>query len=186
MEFSKVAELYEKIENTTKRLEMTDHLVSLFKETPSQIIDKVVYLTQGKLYPDYLGIELGMAERMAIDAISMASLVAKKEINQLYKKVGDLGLTAEELMKGRLPSVKALPVEDVYSTLAEIAHTSGKGSNEMKVKLLANLLRRCSPKEARYILRIVTGKLRLGIGDMTILDALAVSYTEDKSNRSLL
>jgi len=186
LKFSRVAELYEKIEHTTKRLEMTDHLVNLFKDTPSQIIDKVVYLTQGKLYPDYMGIELGMAERMAIDAISRATLVAKKKITQLYKKVGDLGLTVEELLKGRFPPVKALTVEDVYSTLDKIAHTSGKGSNEVKVRSLANLLKGSSPKEAKYIIRIVTRKLRLGIGDMTILDALALAFTGDRANRTLL
>ena len=186
MEFSRVADLYEKIEDTTKRLEMTDHLVSLFKDSPPQIIDKVVYLTQGKLYPDYMGIELGMAERMAIEAVSRATLVAKKKINQLYKQSGDLGLTVEELLKGRFPPLKALTVEDVYSTLDKIAKTSGKGSNEIKIRLLSRLLRGSRPKEAKYIVRIVTGKLRLGIGDMTILDALALAFTGDKSNRPIL
>ena len=186
MEFSRVADLYEKIEDTTKRLEMTDHLVSLFRDSPPQIIDKVVYLTQGKLYPDYMGIELGMAERMAIEAVSRATLVAKKKINQLYKQSGDLGLTVEELLKGRFPPLKALTVEDVYSTLDKIAKTSGKGSNEIKIRLLSRLLRGSRPKEAKYIVRIVTGKLRLGIGDMTILDALALAFTGDKSNRPIL
>lgn len=186
MEFSRVADLYEKIEDTTKRLEMTDHLVSLFKDSPPQIIDKVVYLTQGKLYPDYMGIELGMAERMAIEALSRATLVAKKKINQLYKESGDLGSTIEELLKGRFPPLKALTVEDVYSTLDKIAKTSGKGSNEIKIRLLSKLLRGSKPKEAKYIVRIVTGKLRLGIGDMTILDALALAFTGDKSNRPIL
>jgi len=186
LEFSRVADLYEKIEDTTKRLEMTDHLVSLFRDSPPQIIDKVVYLTQGKLYPDYMGIELGMAERMAIEAVSRATLVAKKKINQLYKQSGDLGLTVEELLKGRFPPLKALTVEDVYSTLDKIAKTSGKGSNEIKIRLLSRLLRGSRPKEAKYIVRIVTGKLRLGIGDMTILDALALAFTGDKSNRPIL
>ena len=186
MNFIKVAELYEKIEETTKRLEMTDHLVNLFKETPPSLIDKVVYLTQGKLYPDFVGIELGMAERMAIDAISRATLVAKREIDKLYKKFGDLGVTTEELLKRRFPPAKALTVEDVYSTFEKIAHTSGKGSVEVKVRLLAELIRRSVPKEAKYIVRIVTRRLRLGIGDMTILDALAVAFTGDKDNRPKL
>ncbi|MCD6529459.1 ATP-dependent DNA ligase [Candidatus Bathyarchaeota archaeon] len=186
MEFSRVADLYEKIEDTTKRLEMTDHLVSLFKDSPPQMIDKVIYLTQGKLYPDYMGIELGMAERMAIEAVSRATLVAKKKINQLYKQYGDLGSTVEDLLKGRFPPLKALTVEDVYSTLDKIAKTSGKGSNEIKIRLLSKLLRESRPKEAKYIVRIVTGKLRLGIGDMTILDALALAFTGDKSNRLIL
>ena len=68
-----VANVYEKIENTTKRLEMTDYLVDLFKKTPEDLIDKDVYLTQGKICPDFMGIEIGMAEKLVIRAIARAA-----------------------------------------------------------------------------------------------------------------
>jgi len=186
LKYALVADLYERIETTTKRLEMTDHLVELLKETPKTLIGKVVYLTQGKLYPDFLGIEMGMAERMAIDSIVKATGVEEREVVQSWKRSGDLGLTAEELLREKPPSEEPLTVEEVYDTFDRIAHTTGKGSVEVKVGLLVNLLKKASPKEARYLLRVVTGRLRLGVGDMTILDALAVAYAGGKRHRSAL
>ena len=71
LEYSFLADTYEKIEKITGRIAMTEYLVNLFSKTPSEIIDKVVYLTQGKLYPDYVGIELGIAEKLAMRALAI-------------------------------------------------------------------------------------------------------------------
>jgi len=62
LDYAVIADAYEKIEATTKRLEMTDLLVELLKKTPKDVIDKVVYLTQGKLYPDFVGLEIGVGK----------------------------------------------------------------------------------------------------------------------------
>jgi len=184
LEYSIVTDAYEKIEATTKRLEMTDYLVDLIKKTPKNFIDKIAFLTQGKLCPDFLGIEIGMAEKMVISSIAKAAELEKSEIAQKFRKTGDLGLTAEQLLEKMPAPRKPLTAEEVYDTLNKIAHTSGKGSVEEKVNLLAGLLRKATPKEARYIVRTVTGRLRLGVGDMTFLDALAVAYFGDKKRRN--
>ena len=73
LDYAVIADAYEKIEATTKRLEMTDLLVELLKNTPKDIIAKVVYLTQGKIYPDFVGLEIGVAEKLAIKALARAS-----------------------------------------------------------------------------------------------------------------
>ena len=184
MKYSTVTDAYEKIEATTKRLEMTDYLVDLIKKTPKNFIDKIACLTQGKLYPDFLSIEIGMAEKMVISSIAKAAELEKSEIAQKFRKTGDLGLTAEQLLEKMAAPRKPLTAEEVYDTLKKIAHTSGKGSVEVKVNLLARLLRKATPKEARYIVRTVTGPLRLGVGDMTFLDALAIAYFGDKKRRN--
>ena len=98
MKYSLIADAYEKIEATTKRLEMTDYLVELLKKTPKELIDKVVYLTQGKLYPDFMGIEIGVAEKLAIRAIAKASGHSEKEIEEDLKKTGDIGETAQNFI----------------------------------------------------------------------------------------
>ena len=167
------------IEATTKRLEMTEHLMNLFKKTPSEVIDRVVYLTQGKLYPDFEGIEMGMAEKMTQRALAMATGLSTDKVNRELKKKGDIGLAAESLlkMKKQAPLLKRdLMVQDVYDALDRIARTQGAGSVDMKVKALSGLLADAKPEEAKYILRTITGKMRLGIADMTILDALARAY----------
>ena len=74
MRFAQLVESYERIAATTKRLEMTDHLVALFREVPKDAIDQVVYLTRGRVAPDYAGVELGLAEKLAIRAMYFASL----------------------------------------------------------------------------------------------------------------
>ncbi|RLI38604.1 ATP-dependent DNA ligase, partial [Candidatus Bathyarchaeota archaeon] len=181
MKFSVLAEAFERIEATTKRLEMMKYLVELLKATPPEIIDKVIYLTQGKLYPDYLGLpELGIADKLAMRSISMASGKPVSEVERAYKELGDLGSAAERLLAKRAQLAfftQPLTVERVYATLDKIAKTTGPGSVDQKVKLLAGLLVDASPKEAKYIIRIVTGKLRLGVADMTVLDALAQAFT---------
>jgi len=192
MLYSRLVEAYEKIEATTKRIEMTDCLVRLFRETPKELIHKVVYLTQGKIYPDYLGIELGIAERMAMRSLSIATGVSFNEIEEILKKLGDIGKVAEYIASRRKQATlfqfakTPLTVEKVYETLDKIAKTAGEGSQDLKIRLLAGLLNDATPKEAKYLVRTVTGKLRLGIADMTILDALSIAFFGTKDPRPIL
>ena len=189
MRYLLVANVYEQIENTTKRLEMTDYLVDLFKKTPKDLIDKVVYLTQGKIYPDFMGIEIGMAEKLVIRAIARAAGRRIKELEEDFRKTGDLGETAQKFLEKKLQltfAYKPLTVERVYKALDKIARASGAGSIDQKIALLAGILSDAEPKEAKYIVRTVTGKLRLGIADMTVLDALAIAYGGGKEARPLL
>src|SRR6266516_2826792 len=97
MNYSRLVDAYESIVKTTKRLEISRLLVDLLKQTPPQIIDKVVYLTQGKLYPDYLGIEIGIAEKLAIKCISAVTGTAEQKVMSEYKTKGDLGTSTESL-----------------------------------------------------------------------------------------
>ena len=189
MRYSVIADAYEKIEATTKRLEMTDYLVKLLKDTPKELIDKVVYLTQGKLYPDFMGIEIGVAEKLAIRAIAKASGHSEKEIEENLKKTGDIGETAQSFIAKRKQVTlfhEPLTVRKVYETFDKMAKATGEGAMDLKVSLLAGLLTNATPKEAKYIARTVTGKLRLGIADMTVLDALAIAYGGGKEAREFL
>ena len=190
MDYAVVADAYEKIEATTKRLEMTDLLVDLLKKTPKNIIAKVVYLTQGKLYPDFVGVEIGVAEKLALKALAKASGRKDAELLQRLSAIGDLGEVAEEVMTKKTQTTfgvqKTLQAMEVYETLDKVANKSGSGAVGSKMALLAGLLSHASPKEAKYILRTVTGKLRLGIADMTVLDALAIAYGGGKENRELI
>ena len=190
MEFGILASTFEKIEAITSRTQMTLYLVDLFKRTPPDIIDKVVYLLQGKLWPEWTDLpELGVAEKTLIKAIALATNSRESDVENLYKKLGDLGKAAEQLKsktasKGGMGLLAFIPTEKVekltvlkvYNTLARIALATGEGSRDIKLKLLAGLLSDASPKEAKYIVRFAEGRLRLGIGDATIMDALAIVY----------
>jgi len=187
--YSEIADVYEKIEATTKRLEMTDLLVGLLKKTPKEIIDKVVYLTQGRIYPEFVKLEIGVAERLAIKALAHASGRRESEIEEDMKKTGDVGETAQNFIARKRQITffqKPLTVQRVYETFDKMARASGPGAIDTKVALLAGLLADASPKEAKYIMRTVTGNLRLGIADMTVLDALSIAYGGGKETRELV
>ena len=189
MLYSEIADVYEKIEATTKRLEMTDLLVGLLKKTPKEIIDKVVYLTQGRIYPEFVKLEIGVAERLAIKALAHASGRRESEIEEDMKKTGDVGETAQNFIARKRQITffqKPLTVQRVYETFDKMARASGPGAIDTKVALLAGLLADASPKEAKYIMRTVTGNLRLGIADMTVLDALSIAYGGGKETRELV
>ncbi len=186
MDYAIIADAYEKIEATTKRLEMTDLLVTLLESTPQEIISKVVYLTQGKLYPDFTGIEIGIAEKLAIKALVRSSGRKESEFLEDLQKTGDLGEAAEKQLAKKKQSTffsKTLTVEHVYETLDRMAKISGSGAVDSKMALFAGLLSDASPKEAKYLVRTVTGNLRLGIADMTVLEALSIAYGGGKESR---
>ncbi|MCW1310000.1 MAG: ATP-dependent DNA ligase [Candidatus Nanoarchaeia archaeon] len=184
MKFSKLADYFEKLESTTKRLEMFEILSNMFKEAEIDEIDKLVYFSQERLLPPFKGVEIGMAEKLVERAIAKVCNVGIGKVESLYKKMGDLGLVAESMFKGR--SGSKLDVTVVYNELMKIAKTSGPGSIELKINYLAGILSKCSPKEAKYIVRFVSGRLRLGIGDPTILDSLSKAKVGDRSLREEL
>jgi DNA ligase-1 len=181
--FREVVDYYEQLEATTKRLEMTDILAALLSKTPPAVIDKVVYMTLGELYPAYVGLELGVAEKLAARAIRQVSGAGEKELNELFSRHGDLGTVAELLLRTKEQTtlfVQELTVEEVYSSLEKIAKASGPGAVDVKTAVLSKLLAMATPVEAKHIVRIVTGKMRLGVADMTILDALAKAFGGDR------
>jgi DNA ligase-1 len=189
LKFLELVTIFEKIDATTKRLEMTSLLVDLIKETSADEIRKVVYLLQGKLYPDFEGVELGLAEKLLIKAAASVTGRTENAVEADYKKTGDLGSTIEKLVQKKSQmtlSKRPLTVNSVYGTFDKIAHASGSGSVEMKIRLLTSLLNDATPAEAKYIARIAIGKLRLGVADMTVLDALAVTYGGEKAAREPL
>jgi len=189
LQFSVLAEVFERMEEITSRNALTDMLIDLFKRAPPEILDEIVYLMQGKLYPDFVGVELGVGEKLLLRAISLASGLSQERVEDLYRKLGDIGRAAEEAEKSRKQVVlfrEPLTVRRVYTALERIARASGEGAQDSKVKLLASLFNDAEPLEARYLARIVMGRLRLGVADYTVLDALAVAFGGTKEAREVV
>jgi len=186
MEFSVIARTFERMEKTKKRLELTDILVELFKNIPQEIVSNAVYLLQGIIRPQFEGVELGIAERLAIKAISKSSGLTIKKIEDDYNKGGDLGETASNMLKQKTQttfSTETITLEKVYETLFKIANLGGKGSQDLKMKYISSLLNGATPIEAKFVLKILLGTLRLGIAENTVMDALAIAFTGKKENR---
>ncbi len=185
MLYNQVVVAYQEIASTTSRTRMSNVLVALLRATPLELLPRLVYLTQGKLHPEFEAIEIGMAERLALRAVAAASGRPEQEIRADLSRRGDLGATAEHLLQGadRAPT---LTVDEVYDGLDAIAHTAGRGSVGAKVETLVALLCRATPAEAGYLIRTATGKLRLGVADMTLLDALTIAQTGSTESRPIV
>ncbi|MEM4245727.1 MAG: ATP-dependent DNA ligase [Candidatus Bathyarchaeia archaeon] len=189
MRYSELVEVYEEIGSTSKRLEMTDLLVDLLKKAPRASIDKVIYLTQGKLYPDFMGVEIGVAEKLVIKSIGSVSGRPESEIEKALRKTGDLGEAAEEFLQRKSQTAllhRPLTVETVYESFEKMAKATGSGSVDTKIRYLNRLLSDATPLEAKYLVRTALGRLRLGVADMTILDALAIAFGGGKEAREVV
>jgi len=186
MKFSELAGYFEKLEATSSRIELTAILSDLLKNISAEEIDKVAYLLQGRVVPFFEPIEIGMADKTVIQALVRAYGVDIEQVNKLGAQLGDLGLAAQRLSEKLQVTSNKVTILDVYEGLYKIATTNGAGSVEKKVSTLAEILRKLDPKSAKHLVRITLAKLRLGIGDPTVLDALSVAKLGDKSARLVL
>lgn len=186
MEYARLGQAYQRLEEISARLKLIEVLADLFRQTPKSLLRKVVYLCQGKIAPDFAGVEIGLAEKLAARSVAEAAGVAEQKVQSLLRRLGDLGAAAEQLLSQHEIRRSHLTVEEVFDHLEAIARASGKGAQAQKIASLADLLRRATPLEARYLVRTVTGKLRLGVGDAAILDALAEVYAGGRANRAPL
>ena len=183
LKFSKLAEIYEQLEKTSSSNKMRELLSAFLKKVPTSDIESVSYLTLGQIASEFSDINLGLADKMVLRAIVSATNSSTEKVTKLYKKKGDAGLVAQELV-GR--QRKQLSVKDVFAKLHEIAKAGGVGSQEKKISILSQLLKNASPLEAKYICRIVLSTLRLGSGYKILLAALAIAYTGKKENQKIL
>lgn len=196
MKFRTLAQYYEKLEGTSKRLELIDILSNLFKEAKAEEIGEICYLIQGRVAPFFEPIEIGMAENMVAVAIGRAFDKSKEEVIKLYRKLGNMGMAASSLAaKVKSPTAakalagkqnSKLSVSDVFNELLKIAKTEGMGSVEVKISTLSELLKKLDPISAKHVVNIPLGTLRLGIGDATVLDSLSLSKHGDKTLRPVL
>ena len=187
MKYEIVAEAYRDLEQTSARLALIDRLATLLEATPAELLPTVCYLCEGLIAPEFAGVDLGLAEKLAIRAVATATGTTAEQAAASVRTAGDLGLAAEQLLTVTAADrVASLLVTTVVDTLHQIAAAQGPGSQGRKLELLAGLLAQATPLEARYLLRLVTGNLRLGIGTPTILDALAQVYIGNRAARPVL
>ena len=144
---------------------------------------------QGKIRPNFEGIELGIAEKLVIRAISKSSGITIKKIEDAYNDDGDLGKTGSNILKQKTQttfSAETITLDRVYDTLLKISNLEGKGSQDMKMKYISSLLNDATPIESKFVLKILLGTLRLGIAENTVMDALAIAFTGKKENREIV
>ena len=184
LSFGEFVETLEQLEHTASSSLAVQVVGRLFARLKLEDARLAAYLLQGKVAPDYAGIEFGMAEKLVMRAIAAS---VKKPIEQIatdFRHLGDLGDVAAKYAASRRS--KTLLLHDVFERLEEIALAKGADSQANKRRLLGDLLRQCSAGEAKYAVRIVLGTLRLGVAEMTLLNGLSLAATGSIAAKPIL
>ena len=175
MLYSNLCEIYEDLEKNPSRLKKTKILSKFLRTLKHEINLEIIYLIQGKVFPDYNEKEFGISEQLCIKALSKSSGVNKKEIIQQWRKLGDLGLVSEQIISKKKQNTlfsHKLITDKVLTNLKKLPDLEGKGTVDKKMSLISELLTSASAIEAKYIIRTLLNDLRIGTGPGTIRDSI--------------
>ena len=184
MRFGELAANLDQMESTRSRNELVRILSEVYKAATADELGPITYLIQGRLAPFFEPIEIGLGERLLMTAIATAYDSPKEEVTKLNRQTGDLGVTAQRLAPAT--PAESPSVIEVHRRLLEIAAAGGSGSQQKKLDVFTGLLRDLDAISAKHLVRITLGKMRLGIGDPTVLDALSLAKKGDRSLRKPL
>ncbi len=182
MLYSVLAETYERLEKISGKLEKTRIISELLKETSANELERVVLLLNGSVFPAWSAQEIGVANQLMIRAIAKACGISEDSVLKKFKQTGDLGLAVEASCRDKKQKTfasKNLTVEKVFTNIQKLAMVSGKGSQEQKINLIAELLVSASPMESKYAVRTILGELRIGVAEGLIRDAIAQAFSVD-------
>jgi DNA ligase-1 len=184
VKFTELAANLDQMEATSSRNELVRILSEVYRASSTEELEPITYLIQGRLAPFFEPIEIGLGQKLLVTAIAVAYGTPKEEVAKLNRQTGDLGLTAQRLAP---TSRRESPwIVEVHHRLSEIAAAAGAGSQQMKLDLFTGLLGDLDSISAKHLVRITLGKIRLGIGDPTVLDALSFAKKGDRSLRPIL
>ena len=179
MLYSKLVEVYEELESTTKRLEHMYAISEFLKGIDVEDLGTAILLLEGRVFPRGDEREIGMASKMMLKAISVASGETKDRINSEWKKTGDLGTVSYNLIKKKKQHTLGsyeLTVKKILKNLMELATIEGEGSVDKKISLVAELLTSAKPNEAKYIVRTILNDMRIGVGEGSIRDSIVWAF----------
>jgi DNA ligase-1 len=186
MLYSKICETYKELEENPSRLKKTEILAGFLNKLKKEKNKEIIYLLQGRVFPDYEEKELGISSQITIKALSKATGIAEESIVKKWKKIGDLGEVAEEITKTKKQSTlfsKELSTDHVLENIKKLPELTGKGTVDRKLSLISELLTSAAPIEAKYIARTILNDLRIGVGEGTLRDAIIESCFADKDKK---
>jgi DNA ligase-1 len=186
--FRKVCEIFQQLEVTGSRNDMTGILSSFLKQLDSRDAQIVAYLVQGRVAPFFVANEFNFSEKSLISLFDALCKLKGRRFDMQKKRteLGDIGDTAEFLSNELGFKSEDVPLEEIYIRLWKIVKAIGTGSIEKKKTLVMSLLKIMDPLEAKYLSRTICGELRLGLNSKTVLDAFSFVLNGDKSLRERL
>lgn len=179
MNFHNFCEFLNRLDSTSKRLEMTDILADLISNLPASEIKNGIYLSLGTLKAPFEDLKFNFADKQMIKTLAAFTSETPEKINQIYSKEGDLGSVAFSLAKEKNSEIS---LKDVYEKLVEIAEIEGTGSQDKKSQKIINLLSELDPLSIKFVVRIILGNNRLGFTELTTIDGLC-KFLGDKKHK---
>lgn len=179
MEFAEFALVCEQLEAFAGRLEMRDLIASLLPGLGEAELPVFVRFIQGRVFPDWSPEKLGIGPNLLYEAVAYVAGRKRADVVRLVNETGDAGLAAERLLAKRQQSAffsDSLSLGEVAALLTRVASASGAQSQQAKMRLLRQGFGAMTPREARYFARLVLAQLRIGIGEGTVRDAIALAF----------
>ena len=169
-----LAETYEAVAATTKKTEKVRLVADYFYAYPRDSPQASVFLS-GRAFPAWEERTLQVGGTLLWRTVAELSERGEIAVTAAYRKYGDLGSAAKELLEGKAPGKSTLRVADVAATFDELARTSGIAP---KARIVKDLLARATALEAKYIIKIIGGDLRIGLRESLVEEAIAQAYGE--------
>ncbi|RLI98521.1 MAG: DNA ligase [Candidatus Aenigmatarchaeota archaeon] len=191
MKYQKLADVYQNLENTPAKLEKVKIISRLMKEADDEELKMIALLIQGRVFPSFDDREIGIAAQSMEKIIVQATGFSSKDVGSMFRELGDYGLVAEKLIGKKKQQTlfnRPLTLEKVFDNLQKISGMEGRGSQDRKFRLVAELVSSAKPLEAKYIVRTTIGDLRIGVAEGIVRDAIADAFldteTQEKKKES--
>ncbi|MDO5844209.1 MAG: ATP-dependent DNA ligase [Methanocorpusculum sp.] len=179
MKFLEFAETCRKIEEISSRLAMTDLLADVFVKIPDEELSVFVRFARGKLFPDWSSEKLGFGPSLLYEALAYVIGKKKDFVISAINSAGDIGKVVEELLQKREQTMffsEELELADVYNRFILMAKTSGRKSQQERVRSAQYLLSNATPLEGRYLARLMLEEMRIGVGEGVVKDAVSKAF----------
>jgi DNA ligase 1 len=179
MKYLALAEVYDKLESKSGKLEKTHIIAKILTEASKELLPRTVLLLNGMVFPSWCEEELGVANQLMIKSIAKSYGINADAVVKAFKKTGDLGKSVEELATKKKQVTlgkKELTIDKVFDNIQLMARQSSGGSQDRKMNLITELLIQAGPVEAKYIVRTILGELRVGVAEGIVRDAIAEAF----------
>jgi DNA ligase 1 len=171
--FETLAAVAERVRGTTKKLEKMALLAEYFTALGDNDLAIAARYIAGQVFPQHDMRVLQVGGAAIVQTLVTLSGLTREEIAPLSVRLGELGEVAREILPGHLPTDSTLTLASVETAVEELAVTAG---TKAKTALLTDLLRRATPLEAAYLVKLVSGDLRIGLRQGLVEDALARGF----------
>ncbi|GAA0256605.1 ATP-dependent DNA ligase [Haladaptatus pallidirubidus] len=178
MDYGCLVAVYDRLDETSSTIEKTEIVAECF-ENAHDLLPVLTQLVRGRLFAPWEPDDLGVSSSLTAQAIENTTGVDEEQLESWWREAGDLGDAAAHAIESRAQTTlvsETLEIRHVYDTLRGLAEYEGPGSQERRINDIAELLANADPNEARYIVRTIVGAMRLGVGEGTIRDAIAMAF----------